>query len=265
MPVTMILGTGAYSSKTLVSVALLRLLSQHSVKAAPYKALVVLRRRDERSSAQTSSGMPHHVLAARIQAAPWQCPATVWQTGPYSGRLELTGGISMTVPIPCRDTVDLAALPQPERTEIIRLADAAAEEALASCDHLVVEGAGSPIVLDPELDLPNVLVARRLRPSIVLVGQYSHGAAAASVIGTYQCLPADVRALVRGFVLANTPPSRLVDRSMQLVEDACGLPALGTLPANDDLAYDDLYTDPAIDGWAAALAQHVAVDTLLAE
>ncbi|WP_433892870.1 hypothetical protein [Streptomyces sp. CA-111067] len=261
---TMFVGTGAYASKTLVSVALLRLLTRRGVKAAPFKAMVVLRSRDEERAALHGSGLPHHLAAAGLAAADDHCPTTVRQTAPCEGLLSRRGAEPVPVSLPCRDTVDLASVLAPVRAEVVAAAHDALRRLAATCDHLVIEGAGSPVVLEPEQDLPNIATARWARPAIVLTGQFSHGNAAAALIGTYTCLPADVRSLVRGFVVANTPESSAVPRALTQVEDACGIPGLGVLPSDYSLGYDELYTESAIERWADSMARHVDVDALLA-
>ena len=263
MSAIMIIGTGAYSSKTLLSVALLRLLVRRSLRVQPYKALVHVPEHDVTRSRAAGSGLPHHLLAAGVPASPWQSPAVVYQTGWHTGRLELATGREFTVPMPCRDTVDLGELAPADRRDVTEVVRGAAERITADADQVVAEGAGNPTVLDPREDLPNIAVARWLRPSIVLVSQFSQGAAATSIIGTYLCLPDDVRAMVRGFVLANTPAGAVVRRSARLVTDTCGLSALGVLPSRDDLSYDQLWTDEAMDDWARALERNADVDTIL--
>lgn len=263
MSTTMVLGTGAYSSKTLLSVAVLRLLARRGLRVEPYKALVVVRGEDEAGSRAAGSGLPHHLRAAGVPARPWQCPAVVYQTGWTTGRLRSIDGDEFDVPVPCSDTVDLSTLPAARHRALVETARTAADRVAADADHVVAEGAGCPTVLDPDADLPNIAVARWLEPAIVLVGQFSQGSAAASVIGTYLCLPDDVRVRVRGFVLANTPRSSVVERSLRIVTQTCGLPALGVLPSRDDLAYADLYSDAAIDGWADALERETDIESVL--
>ncbi|MDF3139849.1 MULTISPECIES: AAA family ATPase [unclassified Streptomyces] len=261
--VTMFLGTGAFSSKTLLSVALLRYLSNHGVDAVPYKAVTVLRDRDIRQSPAMDLGLPHHILAARVGADPRQCPVVVRQTGPCQGDLHLRGERLANVAVPCKDTVDLASLPPGTRDNIVAAAHSAAEHLVSTHRHVVVEGAGSAIVLSADQDLPNIAVARRLRPAIVLVSEFSGGGAAAALIGTFQCLPADVQTMVRGYVVANTHESSALHRTMTLVTRTSGIRPLGIIPANDELAYSDLYTDSAIDGWAARLHENVDMEALL--
>ncbi|OLE22644.1 MAG: hypothetical protein AUG49_18300 [Catenulispora sp. 13_1_20CM_3_70_7] len=263
MSATMVLGTGANSSKTLLSVALLRLLARRGMRVQPYKALIVVRGEDEADSRAAGSGLPHHLLAAGVPANPWQCPAVVYQTGWTTGRLRSADGGEFDVPVPCSDTVDLSVLSDGRRRALVETARTAATRIAADAEHVVAEGAGNPTVLEPEADLPNIAVARWLEPAIVLVGQFSQGSAAASVIGTYQCLPDDVRANVRGFVLANTPRSAVVQRSARIVTEVCGLPALGVLPSRDDLAYAELYSDAAIDDWADTLERETDLDAVL--
>jgi adenosylcobyric acid synthase len=258
-----ILGTGAYSSKTLLSAALLRSLSNRGAKAAPFKALVVLRGRDEEPSRNVGSYLPHHLAAARLAPHPDYCPAAVMQTGPTSGRLELQGHLPVDVDLPCRDTVPLSQLRDGMRQALVSSVNDAIDRVVGEHTHVVVEGAGSPVVLDPAEDLPNVAVARRLGAPVVLTGQFSHGTAAAALIGTYQCLPDDIRDLVGGFVIANTPASPLVERSLRQVEASCGIPALGVLPANDSLTYEELYSDEALQLWAGALRRDTDLEGLL--
>lgn len=258
----MVLGTGAFSSKTLVSVALLRHLSDQRADVVPYKAVTVLRDSDLPKSTSTHC-LPHHILAGRVTADPHQCPVIVHSTSPHYGDLYVLGEKRASVAVPCKDTVDLRSVPADVREDIVMTVRAGVDRLRDGGRSVVVEGAGSSIALAPEEDLPNIDVARRLRPGIVLVTEFSGGGAAAALIGTFACLPVDIQAMVRGFIVANTPQSRAVDRAVELVEQMSGLTALGMIPSNDALAYDQLYTDNAINGWASALRKNVDLEKLL--
>jgi len=122
----MVLGTGANSSKTLLSVALLRLLARRGMRVQPYKALIVVRGEDEADSRAAGSGLPHHLLAAGVPANPWQCPAVVYQTGWTTGRLRSADGGEFDVPVPCSDTVDLSVLSDGRRRALVETARTAA-------------------------------------------------------------------------------------------------------------------------------------------
>ncbi|MFF4505678.1 hypothetical protein [Streptomyces sp. NPDC001401] len=262
--VTMVLGTGAFSSKTLLSVALLRHLSNQGVDAVPYKAMTVLRDRDLEHSSLLGSGLPYHLLAARVAADPRQSPVVVRHNGLRRGDLYVHGERLGEVAIPCKDAVDLGSLPLGARDHVIDAAHTALDHLTAAHRHVVVEGAGSAVALPPEDDLPNIGIVRRIRPAIVLVSEFSGGGAAAALIGTSLCLPPDVRGMIRGYVVANTGDSAVVRRTTEMVTRASGMRCLGTVPADDGLGYDELYTDTAIEGWAARLKHHVDVEALLA-
>ncbi|MFB6206464.1 MAG: cobyric acid synthase [Haloglomus sp.] len=112
----------------------------------------------------------------------------------------------------------------------------AAHERLArEHDVVVAEGAGSPA--EPNLrerDLANLETARFADADVLLVVDIERGGAFASLVGTVELLPDDVRERVVGAVLTKfRGDESLLDPAIAEVEERTGVPVLGVLPHDD--------------------------------
>jgi adenosylcobyric acid synthase len=105
----------------------------------------------------------------------------------------------------------------------------------AEHDVVVAEGAGS--VAEPNLrerDLANVETARFADATVLLVADIERGGAFASIVGTLELMPADVRERVVGAVLTKfRGDESLLDPAIEEVEERTGVPVLGVLPHDD--------------------------------
>ena len=109
------------------------------------------------------------------------------------------------------------------------------ERLAADHDVIVAEGAGS--IAEPNLrerDLANIETARFADADVLLVVDIERGGAFASLVGTVELIPDDVREQVVGAVLTKfRGDESLLDPAIAEVEERTGVPILGVLPHDD--------------------------------
>ncbi|GGI99676.1 cobyric acid synthase CobQ [Halobellus salinus] len=114
-------------------------------------------------------------------------------------------------------------------------AEAAHDRLAAAHDVVVAEGAGSIAEINfHDRDLANVEAARFADASILLVADIERGGVFASIVGTLELLPDDVRERVAGVVISKFRGDRsLLDPGIEEVESRTGVPVLDVLPYDD--------------------------------
>ena len=123
-----------------------------------------------------------------------------------------------------------------DRWDDARAAAAAAHDRLAAAnDVIVAEGAGSIAEINfHDRDLANVEAARLSDASIVLVADIERGGVFASIVGTLELLPADIRERVAGVVITKFRGDRsLLAPGIEEIESRTGVPVLDVLPYDD--------------------------------
>ena len=102
-------------------------------------------------------------------------------------------------------------------------------------DVIVAEGAGS--IAEPNLrdrDLANVETARFADSDILLVADIERGGVFASLVGTLELLPGDLREQVVGTVITKFRGDRsILAPGIEEFEDRTGVPVIGVLPYDD--------------------------------
>ncbi len=101
-----------------------------------------------------------------------------------------------------------------------------------SYDIVVSEGAGSPVELNlMDKDLSNIYIAREFNSSVILVADIEKGGVFASIYGTLELLPKDIRANVAGVIINKFRGDRsLFDDGIKIIEERFKVPVLGVLP-----------------------------------
>jgi adenosylcobyric acid synthase len=105
----------------------------------------------------------------------------------------------------------------------------------ADHDVIVAEGAGSIAEINfHDRDLANVEAARFSDASILLVADIERGGVFASIVGTLELLPDDIRERVAGVVITKFRGDRsLLEPGIEEVESRTGVPVLGVVPYDD--------------------------------
>ncbi|MFC7139744.1 cobyric acid synthase [Halosimplex aquaticum] len=262
----LVAGTASHVGKSTVAAGLCRLLADRGVDAAPFKAQNMSNNAravptaeaaagsDEPADAGTGDGettaafgeigVSQYVQARAARVAPTtdHNPVLLKPRGDAESQLVLDG--EAVAHYGAGEYYD-------DHWERARETARRAHERLAA-DHevIVAEGAGS--IAEPNLrerDLANVETARFADAAVLLVVDIERGGAFASLVGTVQLLPDDVRERVAGAVLTKfRGDESLLDPAVAEVEERTGVPILGVLPHDDPgLPAEDSVDLPAAD------------------
>jgi len=233
----LVAGTASHVGKSTVAAGLCRHLADRGVCVAPYKAqnmsnnarAVPVAEGADRDAAWGEIGVSQHVQAraARTPASTDHNPVLLKPRGDAESQVVLDG--QAVGHYAAGDYYD-------EHWTAARETAAAAHERLAVANDVVVaEGAGSIAEINlRDRDLANLETARFADAAILLVVDIERGGAFASLYGTLELLPEDVRERVAGAVVTKFrgDPS-LLDPGIAEIEERTGVPVLGVLPYDD--------------------------------
>ncbi|UIP00288.1 cobyric acid synthase [Halobaculum sp. CBA1158] len=119
----------------------------------------------------------------------------------------------------------------------------------ADHDVIVAEGAGSIAEINlHDRDLANVETARAADASILLVGDIERGGVFASLYGSLELMPADLRERVAGAVITKfRGDPAILESGLAEFEDRTGVPVLDVIPYDDPgLPEEDSVALPAV-------------------
>ena len=132
-----------------------------------------------------------------------------------------------------RANAELTGLPWRERKPLLwPHVRSALHSLMDDFDVVVIEGAGSPAEVNlRSSDIVNMRVALEVQASVLLACDIDRGGAFAHLLGTWHCLEAPERALLRGFVLNRfRGDARLLAPAPQWLEAQTGVPTVGVVP-----------------------------------
>ena len=126
-------------------------------------------------------------------------------------------------------------------------------------DLVLAEGAGSPAEINLRAgDIANMGFALAAKVPVLLVADIDRGGAIASLVGTYELLDEDERALVIGFLINKfRGDESLLQPALVEIEARTGFPCMGVipwleearvLPSEDAVALERPLAEPATDG-----------------
>ncbi|MBS3761440.1 cobyric acid synthase [Halodesulfurarchaeum sp.] len=275
----LVAGTASHVGKSVVTAGIARLLANQDVAVAPFKAqnmsnnarVVVSPDRDAEAKDHDVGaewgeiGVSQYVQARAADATPTtdMNPVLLKPRGNGESQLVIHGQATEhfepgTYYDVHWETAREAAIASHRRLE-------------AEYDVLIAEGAGSIAEINLlDRDLANIETARFADAEIVLVGDIERGGVFASLYGTLELMPADVRNQVAGIVINKFRGSKAVlEPGIEEFESMTGVPILGVLPAEDPgLPEEDSVSLPAEgehtvfggeDGISETRSVHVAV------
>lgn len=222
-----VLGTTSHSGKSTLVAALCRILSNRGLRVAPFKSQnMSLNSWVTREGAEIGIAQAVQAWAARAQPSEFMNPILLKPKGDRTSQVIVLG----------RPMADRSAEEYYRSIDDLKgVVDGALGELEKDYDYVVVEGAGGAAEINLfERDIANIYVARHLRAPIILVGDIERGGVFASLYGTVQLLPEDIRPLVRGFVINKFRGDPAILKSgLESLERLTGVPVLGVLPYLD--------------------------------
>ncbi|RXK46990.1 cobyric acid synthase [Halorientalis pallida] len=242
----LVAGTASHVGKSTVAAGLCRLLADRDVEVAPYKAQNMsnnARAVGDPDGTTGEIGVSQYVQAraARVPATTDHNPVLLKPRGDGESQLVLQGEAvaHYSAGEYYADHWDDA------------LAAARESHARLAADHdvIVAEGAGS--IAEPNLrdrDLANVETARFSNADILLVADIERGGVFASLVGTIELMPDDLREQVAGAVITKFRGDRsLLAPGIAAFEERTGVPTLGVLPYDDPgLPEEDSVSLPSV-------------------
>ena len=246
----LVAGTASHVGKSTVAAGLCRLLADAGVSVAPYKAQNMSNNAravpkadavvddegegdesegDAEAAAFGEIGVSQYVQAraARVRPTTDSNPVLLKPRGDAESQLVLDG--EAVAHYSAGEYYD-------EHWERARETARRAHERLAAEHEVIVaEGAGS--IAEPNLrerDLANIETGRFADADVLVVVDIERGGAFASLVGTVELLPEDVRERVVGAVLTKfRGDESLLDPAIEEVEERTGVPILGVIPYDD--------------------------------
>ncbi len=227
MPCIMVCGTTSSAGKSVLVAAICRILARRGYDVAPFKAQnMSLNSYITKNGREIAIAQAYQAFAAGTDPDERMNPVLLKPKGNFVSQLVVMG----------KAVCDVDSRSFYRDRDLRRRLEKVVLEAYRSLEeeyeYVIIEGAGgmAEINLYP-FDIPNIYVARSLKPSIVVVGDIDRGGVFASLYGTYHLLPDDVKGLICGFVINRMRGAEeLLKPGIEELERLCGVPVLGVLP-----------------------------------
>jgi adenosylcobyric acid synthase len=218
----MILGTGSDVGKSKFCEAILRILSDNGIKAAPFKGQnMSLNSYVCDDNGEIAKAQAAQAEAARGHASCLNNPVLIKPMGNHISELIVMGK--------SRGEISVKEFYE-KKSELYNTVISAFYELSANCDIVIMEGAGSPAEVNlPATDITNLGLAKALNVNAVLICDIEKGGAFASLYGTYALLKDDADYL-KGFVINKFRGDiTLLGNGPKMIEEAFNTKYLGTL------------------------------------
>ncbi|MCS7118519.1 MAG: cobyric acid synthase CobQ [Archaeoglobaceae archaeon] len=227
MKAIMVGGTTSSAGKSLISMAICRILAKKGYDVAPFKAQnMSLNSFVTKKGKEIAIAQAMQAFAAGIEPDERMNPILLKPKGNFVSQLIILGEAIGDI-----DSLDYYK----KISELRKVVEEAYRSLSEEYEIVVIEGAGGMAEINLyERDLPNIFTAKLAKPKIILVGDIDRGGVFASLYGTYSLLPEDVRTMICGFII-----NRLRGREDFLVEgikkleNLCKLPVAAVIPYMD--------------------------------
>jgi adenosylcobyric acid synthase len=229
-----VLGTTSHCGKSTLVAALCRLLSDRGQKVAPFKSQnMSLNSWVTQNGSEIGIAQAVQAWAARVEPTEFMNPILLKPKGDRTSQVIVLG----------RPVADKSAEEYYREVEGLKeVVDRSIKELEKDYDYIVVEGAGGAAEINLfDRDIANIYVARLLQAPIILVGDIERGGVFASLFGTVQLLPEDVRPLVKGLVINKfRGDPAILGSGLKTLEEITGVSVLGVMPYLDlDIPSED--------------------------
>jgi adenosylcobyric acid synthase len=255
----MVLGTSSGAGKSWLATALCRWYARRGIDVVPFKAQNMSNNArvvpgPQGRVGEIGSAQYFQALAARADPEVRMNPVLLKPERDTASQVIVNGEVR----------ADLTATPWRERSELLwPHAERALHELRSGHELVVIEGAGSPAEINLHAsDYVNMRTARAADAACLLVTDIDRGGAFAHLYGTHQLLPADERALIRGFVLNRfRGDAGLLAPGPEQLRELTGVPTLAVIPMwrGHGLPEEDGVFDEAPTGAGTSVASGMRI------
>ncbi len=235
-----VLGTTSHSGKSTLVAALCRILSNRGLSVAPFKSQnMSLNSWVTANCSEIGIAQAVQAWAAKIEPSEFMNPILLKPKGDRTSQVVVLG----------KPVADKSAEEYYKGIDDLKeVVDSSLDELEKEYDYIVVEGAGGAAEINLyDRDIANIYVAERLQAPIILVGDIERGGVFASLFGTVQLLPPQIRSLVKGLVINKfRGDPAILEPGLESLEKLTGIPVLGvmpylnlTLPSEDSVSLGD--------------------------
>jgi len=228
----LVAGTGSHVGKSTVAAGLCRLLARRGVAVAPFKAQNMSN--NARVVPGHDGGYGEIGVSQYVQARAARTTPTT-DTNPVLLKPRGDGESQLVLQGTAGEHFEAGTYYESHWQEARAAAVESYERLASEYDVVVAEGAGSIAEINlHHRDLANLETARFADATVLLVVDIERGGAFASLYGTVELLPADVRERVGGAVFTKfRGDESLLADGIDEIEDRTGVPVLGVLPHDD--------------------------------
>ncbi|MDD4299510.1 MAG: cobyric acid synthase [Methanomicrobium sp.] len=220
----MILGTASHVGKSTIVAAICRSLSKRNISVSPFKSQnMSLNSYVTKDGAEIGIAQAIQAFAAKAEPSAEMNPVLLKPKGDQTSQVVLLG----------KPYKDVKISDYYKETEyLLNIAEESYNKLESEYKNIVVEGAGSAAEMNLyDRDIANILLAKKIRLPIIIVGDIERGGIFAQIIGTYELLPPEIRENVCGFIINKFRGDfGLFSEGIKIIEKKTGLPVLGVLP-----------------------------------
>ncbi len=228
----MVQGTASNVGKSLITLALCRILSKRGYRVAPFKAQNMSLNSIGVKGKEMSVAQYLQCLACGIEPKPEVNPILLKPCGSGKSDVILLGEPFKKMSI--REYYR-------NKEYLFKIVKESLKKLMKESDIVVIEGAGSPAEINlKKYDIVNMKVAKLAKASVFLVADIDRGGAFASIVGTMELLENDERNLIKGFILNKFrgDPS-LLKSGIEYLEEKYGKRVVGIVPYVENRIYDE--------------------------
>jgi adenosylcobyric acid synthase len=222
----MVVGTGSHVGKSIIVTALCRIFSK-KYSVAPFKAQnMSLNSWVTHDGGEIGIAQAIQAKAAGVEPTCDMNPVLLKPKGDHTSQVIILG----------KPVADKEAGDYYNSIDEVMSTVAGAYDRLSDLYELIIiEGAGGAAEINLyHRDIVNTGMARLVKPPMILVGDIERGGVFASIYGTIQLLPDDIRGLVRGLVINKfRGDMKLLEPGMKQLEEITGIPVIGVIPYTD--------------------------------
>ncbi len=219
-----VLGTGSDVGKSIVATALCRIFANRGIRVAPFKA---------QNMSNNSGVTPEGLEMGRAQIVQAEAARIPPHVDMNPVLLKPVSDMGSQVVLNGRAWMEASAQSYYTKKEYLFKESCAALERLrASCDLVVMEGAGSCAEVNlMDNDIVNLRAAAQAEAPVILVADIDRGGVFAQIVGTLACLSPAQQQQIRGFVINRFRGDiALFNKGVDWIEQRTGKPVFGVLP-----------------------------------